>query len=213
MVPLRLRILWKVHLHGGRHNLFWPIPPPGRTALLMNGFRRTAGMRVFRDLDGSKLELYQPEALAGSVTQLRRLAEAVEDRGESGPALTHSVIAFIMLRQAFLSEEARDTFWRVFEVPVFGQIVGLSGELLAWECEAHEGFHIEQEQAAFETKPGDGGSELLATSLAAVRRRAFRLPTGLTGRIETSICGCGVAGPRLVEVRRVSLPRAAEMLR
>ena len=210
---MRLQFLWKIRLEDERRELLWPLPPPARTAMLMDGFRRSAGVRTFREEQKSQLVRYRPDALAGPVSRLRRLAEGAEDRGSRIPRLTHSVIAIIILKQAFLSEEARETFWRVFKVPVFGQILGLSGELLAWECEAHEGFHIQPECAAFEARPGEGDSELLATSLAPAGKPAFRLPTGLTGRIEESACACGLKGPRLVELRRMSMARPVEVLR
>jgi len=140
---------------------------------------------------------------------LQRLADQVEDRWSHMPALSHSVLAFVILRQAFLSDEARDRFWRVFKVPVFGQIFGLSGELLAWECEAHEGYHIEEDRAVIEVDHHRGQSELLVTSLAGLRRPAIRLATGLAGGIEHSVCGCGKSGPRLLNVRRMSPAKLA----
>jgi phenylacetate-coenzyme A ligase PaaK-like adenylate-forming protein len=210
---LPLQFLWKFRLEGERRELFWPLPPPARTAVLMDGFRLSAGVRAFREEQKPQLVRYRPDALAGPVSRLRKLAEGAEDRGSRVPRLTHSVIAFIILKQAFLSEEARETLWRVFKVPVFGQILGLNGELLAWECEAHEGFHIQPECAAFEISSGQSDSELLATSLAPVQRRAIRLPTGLTGRIEDSSCACGLKSPRLVQVRRLPMARPVEVLR
>ncbi len=42
-----------------------------------------------------------------------------------------------------LSEYDRDLFWRAFEVPVFEQVVDVDGWLLASECDAHDGLHIE----------------------------------------------------------------------
>ena len=52
-------------------------------------------------------------------------------------------------------------------MPVFEQIIGKNGVLLAAECQAHEGLHIESPDSA--------------------RRGIF----------ETAVCGCGRTGPRL----------------
>jgi phenylacetate-coenzyme A ligase PaaK-like adenylate-forming protein len=124
------------------------------------------------------------------------------------PRLTHSVIAFAILRQGFLSDEVRELFWRVFKVPVFGQILSPGGALLAWECEAHEGFHFNRDCAVFQTQSGGGEPELLATSLVDLRRPVIRLATALTGSVEYSTCGCGQSGPRLMGLRRRLLVKA-----
>jgi hypothetical protein len=206
---LRFSACMNPHEAGSRRpELFWPLPPAARTAVLMDGFRQRDGVKVFRQVQRPELSRYAPEALAGPVSELRGLAEAIEDRGVRMPRLTHSVIAFAVLRQGFLSDEARELFWRVFKVPVFGQIVSPGGGLLAWECEAHEGFHIDGERAVFETEFGGGEPELLVTSLVDLRQPVIRLATGLTARMEHSTCGCGQMGPRLMELRRRPLPKA-----
>jgi hypothetical protein len=188
----------------GPRELFWPLPPARRTAVLAPGFRMRKGLRTFNGTRAPRFTFWTPEALAGPVAALQRLADQVEDRWRRMPALSHSVLAFVLLRQGFLSEETRDRFWRVFRVPVFGQIFGLSGELLAWECEAHEGYHIDEDRAVIEIDHHLGQSELLVTSLAGLWQPAIRLATGLAAGIEHSPCGCGRDGPRLVDVRRKS---------
>jgi hypothetical protein len=193
---------------GGRRELFWPLPPPARTAVLMDGFWHRGGIQVFRQGRRSEIASYAPEALAGSVSELRLLAEAVENRGVCLPRLTHSVIAFVILRQGFLSDEVRELFWRVYQVPVFGQILSPGGGLLAWECEAHDGFHIDRDRTVFETRSGGSEPELLVTSLIDLRQPVIRMSTALTGRLEHSTCGCGYCGLRLMDLRRRPLPKA-----
>jgi len=173
----------------------------------MAGFRGVKRIDTFGDARRQRLARYRPDALAGSVAELRRLAEGAVDCGARMPKLTHSVIAFAILRQTFLSREARDLLWRVFQAPVFGQVLSPARRLLAWECEAHDGFHIECEQSIFEAEAGNGEPELLATSLADLRRPVLRLATGLTGNIERATCGCGLPGPRLTGLRRRSLTK------
>lgn len=192
-----------------RRELYWPLPKAARTAILAGGFRENGETKVFHDVRRGDLLDYAPDALAGPVCELRRLADAAEDRSRRLPRLEHSVIAFSILRQAFLSNEARDLFWRVFRVPVFGQILDLSNALMAWECEAHQGYHVASENAIFETEHGGGEPELLMTSLADLRQPVLRMATGLTARIGHSTCGCGQSGPRLLDVRRRSLPQRA----
>jgi hypothetical protein len=193
---------------GPLRELYWPLPPPARTAVLMEGFREHRGtVRVFGDEKRSGWMRFAPEALAGPAPELRRLAELVETRSISIPRPVHSVLAFSLVPQAFLSEEARDLFWRVFKVPVFGQILSPSCEVMAWECEAHQGYHIAGDSAIFETDHTGGEPELLVTSLADRRRPVLRMATGMLGRVEDTTCDCGQTGLRLVDVRRKPLSK------
>ncbi len=41
-----------------------------------------------------------------------------------------------------MTEADRENLWSAFRVPVFEQVIGKSGKLLAAECEAHDGLHI-----------------------------------------------------------------------
>jgi hypothetical protein len=190
---------------GPLRELYWPLPPPARTAVLMEGFRERRTVKVFGDERRSGLIRFDPEAFAGPVPELRRLAELVENRSIRISLPVHSLIAFSMLPQTFLSEEARDLFWRVFQVPVFGQILSPSCEVLAWECEAHQGYHVAGGSAIFETDDSGPEPELLVTSLVDRRRPVLRMATGMSGRLTHTTCDCGQAGPRLVEVRRKQL--------
>ncbi|MBV8841197.1 MAG: hypothetical protein JO307_00170 [Bryobacterales bacterium] len=85
-----------------------------------------------------------PAAIAARWPQL-------DDLIEGGiPSLTHAVIALALSPEELLSETQRDRLWRAFRVPVFEQIVTENGALLAAECEAHDGFHIEAPSLAFD---------------------------------------------------------------
>ena len=195
---------------GPLRELYWPLPPAARTAVLMEGFREHRGtVKVFAGEKRSDWMRFAPEALAGPAPELRRLAELVENRLIGVPRPVHSVIAFSLLPQAFLSEETRELFWRVFKVPVFGQILSPSCEVLAWECEAHQGYHVAGDSAIFEADHTGGEPELLVTSLVDRRRPVLRMATGISGRVEHATCDCGQAGPRLVDVRRKPLAKAS----
>ena len=188
-----------------RRELFWPLPPASRTAVLSALVETRDGLRMFRGDGARGLDRWRPDALAGPVGVLRRLAE----EGGLPRPLNHSVIAFVTLRRTFLTEAVRELFWSTWGVPVFGQIFGLSRELLAWECEAHAGYHFDPHRVVFEVDPQGAEPELLVTSLDGLRRPAIRLATCLTGWIDASTCGCGRSGSRLVDVRPRSQVRVA----
>jgi hypothetical protein len=127
--------------------------------------------------------------LVASVGELRRMAAVARPQ-------EYPVIARTGIRHGALTQADRDVFWKAFRVPVFEQLLGLSGELLAEECEAHEGLHVIGEAAIFERR----GKELAATSLLALRTPVLRVLTGLTGEIDRGLCPCGRPGERLMNV-------------
>jgi hypothetical protein len=116
----------------------------------------------------------------------------------SRPQLTHSIVVLVGPDFGALTSEDRDLLWTRFGVPVYEQLRGLGRELLAAECDAHEGLHIREEDAIFEE-----GEELLVTSLTNLSDPVLRLRTGLQGKITTTLCGCGEAGRRLMDVQRL----------
>lgn len=115
-------------------------------------------------------------ALAAPVGELALLARAVE-RGEIDPLPPlNAVVVFTGAHFGELRDLERDLFWRVFEAPVFEQCIGLDGQVLAVECDAHQGLHV----------------------LSAGQH----LPEGFTALPERAPCGCGRATPRWIGLRQ-----------
>lgn len=119
----------------------YPIAPVPRTAVLVPWFGKdrfgSRPVRTFAGGWGGEAAAFQPAAIAGTYEQF-----SVLDR-ESVPSLTHALIVLNRPGDQRLTEEDRDRLWRSFRVPVFEQVIGKSGELLAAECEAHDGLHVE----------------------------------------------------------------------
>jgi hypothetical protein len=107
----------------------------------------------------------------------------------------------IGLDEGLLSPIERDGLWQRHGVPMFEHLVGMDGELLAWECETHSGLHIMQENAIFEVVEG----ELLLTSLTDLLQPTIQMRTGWSGHIEKEPCDCGRPGPRILDLRERSL--------
>ena len=139
----------------------YPIPPAPRTAVLMAGFRASKTVRVFEQGWCAAARAFAPQAIAGTLAQVE-MADA---------EITHAIVIVGRLKDARLSEADRERLWRRFHVPVFEQIVGERCELLAAECEAHAGLHIEST-----IEPG---------ALAGI------------AEIDAAPCGCGRKTPRL----------------
>jgi hypothetical protein len=96
------------------------------------------------------------------------------------PIFTHALVAFERRGDPLLAMAERASLWRAFRVPVFEQIIEANGELLAAECEAHDGLHIEVPGLSW-----DGY------------------------HTEISPCGCGRKTPRLTPVTTAEYDRSA----
>jgi len=156
-------------LHGSKSGEFrYPLQPAPKVAVFSSLFRRAGNLRLFPETDLPDLSKLKTQTIAAPVTLLRQLANP-------GWIQQYPLIAFTGCRFGHLAEADRSLFWERFGVPVFEQLCGPEGHVLAEECEAHEGLHID-----------DGAvlAELQATS-----------PGGI---IEQKLCGCGKSGRRLV---------------
>ena len=155
--------------------------PAPRTAVLAACFRQPRfrpnyPVRVFPEGWSEEVSAFAPAAVAASREQLLGLAAV-----DRPPVLTHAVIALESPGDPLLSMAERERLWRAFRVPVFEQIIGPDGELLAAECEAHDGLHIET--------PG--------------------LDAGTDTSVELSPCGCGRKTPRLTPCEAAERIRSA----
>jgi len=102
------------------------------------------GSRVFDPQDPDlklKIAEFHPSSIAGAYADVLSLA------GVAQP--THSVTVFVSDNE--LSQAQRDELWLCFAVPVFEQIRTADGELVATECEAHNGLHYVEGAGDFET--------------------------------------------------------------
>ena len=152
----------------------YPMDPAPRTAVLAACFRQArfpakSPIRVFPRGWSEEVAAFAPAALASTREQLFGLAAA-----ERPPSLTHAVIVLESPGDGLLSAGERERLWRAFRVPVFEQIVGARGRLVAAECEAHEGLHVETPGLPWGSLPSQGY------------------------RLELAACGCGRNTPRLV---------------
>lgn len=176
----------------------YPIQPAPRVAILADGFRRTTNIRTVPKWGMRDLESLKTDAVAAPVAVLRDIAA-------TGRSFNYPVVAFTGVRHGYLSDADRDLFWRTFGVPVFEQMTGVDNDVVADECEAHNGLHVRNTDAIFEFR----GKELVVSSLSNLVHPVLRLALGLTGRIEASLCRCGKPGPRLMDLAPYEKARCA----
>jgi hypothetical protein len=144
-----------------------PTPTPARTALLEAGFRPGPNMCECTVDDLPWLRVWSPEVLVLPFG----LALSLANRKQLGlfelPSLNTAIVVLTSLDDTPLAGRHRDLLWRAFGVPVFEQLRGSDGAVIASECEVHDGLHFRRD-----------------------------LP-GLRGEIVTDHCACGAETPRL----------------
>jgi hypothetical protein len=182
-----------------RQELEYPVGKAPRTAVLGQEIRGSWRIRSFSTYRSPKLPQFAPQALAAPGDTIRALAQSIEEGEIQWRPLTQALVVFTDVVRGSLSEEDRDYFWRTFQVPIFEQFRGFAGELLAQECEAHNGLHVNLANAVFAVG-ADG--ELEVSFLRNARAPLFRLATNLSARIEDRRCACGQITPRLLDIRR-----------
>ncbi len=141
--------------------------PADHVASFPNGWRARLGFSA-EALEGSAAALLGLKPLAGRLSTARRL------------------LVRTLPGQAPLTDSLRDRLWTRFELPVFEQIRAWDGELLASECPAHQGLHVEPE-AEVELLE----DELVLTSLRSVSPPLLRLATGWRATLDRERCPCG----------------------
>lgn len=155
----------------------FPLPAPARIALLEPGFR--AGPNMFEcavdDLSGCA-----PEALVLPLGMALTLANRKQHGLFDLPSLNKAIVVLTSLDDTPLAPRHRDLLWQSFGVPVFEQLRGSDGAVIARECEVHDGLHI------------------ITESLPDLR-----------GEILTDHCACGAETPRLRSQRPTESAAAA----
>lgn len=158
--------------NGRRDSFVYPVHPAPRTAVLVPWFNESVltnrPVRVFPHGWSVDAAAFAPAAVAGTLEQLNALAR------EGIPSLTHSIIILSRPEQQRMTDADRDGLWRAFRVPVFEQVIGKSGKLLAAECEAHDGLHIVSPNLSLHGES-----------------------------VEDSLCPCGRKSPRIAVTHKV----------
>jgi hypothetical protein len=156
----------------------YPVLPAPRTAVLQPWFRKAllshSSIRIFAAGWSREVEQFAPAAIAGTLEQLRALAPMA--------TLTHALIVLARPTAPRVSDKDREALWATHRVPLFEQVIGETGDLLAAECEAHDGLHLDSP----------------AMPLAGEH-------------VELSPCPCGRKSPRIAVPRRRALALAATL--
>ncbi len=180
----------------------FPVTPRLRVAQITPSCAAFDAVEVFPCEEWSALEAFSPHVLLGTVADLRRVHEFTQRNGFGLASVDRAVFVVTRCGDQPVDDISRVILWQAFGVPVFELFIGLRGVLLASECDAHEGWHVEP-GAHFSTSKG----ELLVDMPG---RRA--IATGLTGALTAEICSCGRTGTRILRVEAVPLIRVRRAL-
>jgi hypothetical protein len=177
----------------GRRLLNLPGDTIPRLAAVEPWFHLERSAHVFAPLDLRALERFQPRCVMAPPDVLVQIARAAVERGLRLDAL-ELAISLAGIHKPPMGRSDRDLFWNVFRTPVHEQFRGYQGELLAAECEFHDGLHVQTKTAVMEA---DSDGQLLVTSMGNLRYPVLRLATELTVEILQSGCACGRTSPKL----------------
>ena len=137
------------------------------------------------------LESFRPRILVGSTADLQSFAEWVRRTVADLSSVDHAIFALTRMGDEPLTDVTRVVLWQAFGVPVYELFLGNGGVMLAAECEAHEGWHVEPNVRFFVGAHGE-----LAYDAPSARGQR----TGLRGSVRTETCSCGREGARLLDV-------------
>ncbi|MEP7362758.1 MAG: hypothetical protein ABI972_05845 [Acidobacteriota bacterium] len=170
-------------------------PTESRIAVIAPWFHVGGGAKLLLKPDSAELRKYAPDVIAAPVDALETIAAAGDWPQDTS---LFALVALVGVGTPLLSPVARLRLWRAFGVPVYVHLRGFQGELLARECEAHDGLHFESADVFIERRPS---GELLLTSLDNQRHPVVRLASRLEASLAMSVCGCGLATPRLMDLQ------------
>jgi hypothetical protein len=157
-----------------------------RIAQLTTGYSFDAAER-FLPSRWKLLPAWAPNALIASAADLQRVMERIDMGTLKLNSLDHSIHVLTELGDKPLTDVLRDVLWQRFAVPIFELYTGARA-VLAYECEAHDGWHIEPAK-----RLDIEGGELVFRSKG---RKPTR--TGLFREIDGQPCLCGRPGARIV---------------
>ena len=147
------------------------------------------GVEAFPPERWATLAAYEPNVLIGPASALQRLVERIDLRTIQLSSVDHAIFVLTEVGDKPLTDVVRVVLWQRFGVPVYELFLDPQGALLASECEAQEGWHVEPGARFFVQK-----DELWVSSSADTAIR-----TGLSRFLETDPCACGRPGLRIVD--------------
>jgi phenylacetate-CoA ligase len=145
---------------------------------------------------------FKPKFLRGYASSIYYFANWVEEHNVS----LHSFNAVFTTADQLFSH-MKDKVEEAFNCPVFDGYGLNDGGVSAYECEEHDGYHIDMERSIMEivdensSQIEEGGGQIISTSLFNYAMPFIRYDTGDLGIVSRRKCPCGRPFPLLEELQ------------
>jgi phenylacetate-CoA ligase len=145
-----------------------------------------------------RLRAYQPKVILAYANTMTLFARFVQNTGFSGIRPEG-----IICSAEVLTDEGRSLIENTFACPVFNRYGSREFAVIASECEAHAGLHINAENLLVEVlvrgvPAVDEDGEIVVTDLRNRAMPLIRYRTGDVGRLLSAPCPCGRGLPLMV---------------
>ncbi|UCE29508.1 MAG: phenylacetate--CoA ligase family protein [Candidatus Bathyarchaeota archaeon] len=158
------------------------------------GFLRRKHLSVLDKIDNniSSLLAYSPDVIEGYPSTLWLIANTVQDKQIEGinPRI-------VCCTAELLPQDVRKKINSAFEVELFDQYGSVEFGTFAWECQEHNGYHMDIESVVVEflrngenVSPEEKG-EIVVSGLFNLAMPLIRYSLGDIGRFSTERCSCG----------------------
>jgi phenylacetate-CoA ligase len=170
--------------------------PKLRTQNFINRFRSYNAFSfndVYLEAVVADMQKYKPRLIRGYLSAILLLADYIKRNKISGinPLAVSSTAETLF-------PEYRKKIEEIFQAPLFNQYGCGECNSIAFECKEHKGMHITMEHCVLEQ---DEENNFIVTNLDNYSQPFIRYKNGDKGSISHESCSCGVASPRITEVR------------
>lgn len=157
---------------------------------------------AFAPQEWGTLETFRPGVLIGHAAALKKLSEQIRTEHLDLTSIDHAVFVVTDCGEKPVNDTLRVLFWQSFGVPVYELLASRDGSLLAADCEAQEGWHVQ---------PGVR-SHVLNGELIFDTPAIKSLHTGLAAKVVSEPCPCGRSALKIVNVERLRRPGGTRRL-
>lgn len=179
--------------------VFEPLPFSREIPLAQIGAVRMLHDIPWYPLDSwHELAAARPRIIAGPTQSLLQLWQYVAVWNLDLSSCDTAIYCLTRLGERPLTSGIRDQLWDIIGLPVFELFLGGDGQVLARECEAHEGWHVNESAAEFTRLAGE--PHLVLTRRGPGGLRFSPVGAGFSGEITPLLCPCGVHTPRLIDL-------------
>jgi phenylacetate-CoA ligase len=144
-----------------------------------------------------------PDIIIANVDTIRKL---INDLEENRSFNSHKIKKIFTSRET-IEDKERQFIRNILRAEIFNNYVSSEFGLIAWECECHNGYHIEMDNFIIEVLGERRDSivegEIIITALNQYFMPLIRYRLGDWVKVSLEPCRCGRRTPLIKEIRRV----------